>query len=172
MSRSAYADCRTTGIRRPLRAGEMQVRSNPPGERGGLTRNEPGRTPRAVLARVVKILRRESRRFPVGSSPTRRRVAPAGSSRSGGGGNESVEAFDETDHLGWFSESAGRNVRELSRPRKTKMREPASQFFREGRRRSGKKRQWHPTGPAGVVASACLSEGIDRNMGNPSGERP
>ena len=58
------------------------------------------------------IVRRESRQFPVGANPTRRRVAPAGSSRSDGGGNESVEAFDVTDRLGRFSEQVGRNVSE------------------------------------------------------------
>jgi len=40
------------------------------------------------------------RRFSVGAIPTRRRVAPAGSSRSDGGGNESVEASDGTVRLG------------------------------------------------------------------------
>jgi hypothetical protein len=28
-----------------------------------------------------------------------------------------------------------------------------------------------PSGSAGVIASACLEEEIDRNTGNPSGER-
>jgi hypothetical protein len=38
--------------------------------------------------------------------------APAGSSRSGHGGNEVAEAFDVTDHVRWSSECAGRNVSE------------------------------------------------------------
>jgi len=50
--------------------------------------------------------------FPVGASPIRRRVAPAGSNLSGGGGNKSVEASDVTDRLGRFSELAGRNASE------------------------------------------------------------
>jgi hypothetical protein len=57
-------------------------------------------------------VRRESRRFPVGANPIRRRIAPAGSNRSGGGVNESVEAFGVTDRLGRFSEQAGRNMSE------------------------------------------------------------
>ncbi len=67
----------------------------------------------APAHRKVKILCAvQRRRFPVGAIPTRRRVVPAGSSRSGGGGNKSVEASDETDRLGRFSEHAGRNVSE------------------------------------------------------------
>jgi len=65
------------------------------------------------IGREVKILCAvQRRRFSVGAIPTRRRVAPAGSSRSGGGGNESVEASDVTDRLGRFSEHVGRNVSE------------------------------------------------------------
>ncbi len=56
--------------------------------------------------------RRESRRLPVGASPTRRRVAPAGSHRSDGGGNKPVEASGVTDRLCRSSEQGGRNVRE------------------------------------------------------------
>ena len=45
----------------------------------------------------------------------------------------------------WSSEQAGRNESEhragLERP---KMQEPTWQYFREGRRRLGKKRQKHP----------------------------
>ena len=36
-------------------------------------------------------------------------VAPAGSYRSGGGGNETVEAFETTGRLGRLGEQAGRN---------------------------------------------------------------
>ena len=45
--------------------------------------------------------------FLVGASPTRQLVAPAGSSRSGSGGNETVEAFDDKGSLRRLSEQAG-----------------------------------------------------------------
>src|SRR3954470_11136619 len=46
-------------------------------------------------------------RFPPGSL-----VAPSGSYRSGGGGNETVEAFETTGRLGRLGEQAGRNASE------------------------------------------------------------
>ena len=52
------------------------------------------------------------RRFSVGAKPTRQLVAPAGSNRSGGGGNEAIEAFDEEGRLGRSGDPAGRNVSE------------------------------------------------------------
>ncbi len=52
------------------------------------------------------------RRFSVGETPTRQRVAPAGSNQSDGGGNKFVEAFDATNRLGRFSEQVGRNASE------------------------------------------------------------
>src|SRR5262249_46343311 len=39
-------------------------------------------------------------------------VAPSGSYRSGGGGDEAVEAFETTGRLGRFGEPAGRNASE------------------------------------------------------------
>src|SRR5262245_62387337 len=39
-------------------------------------------------------------------------VAPSGSYRSGGGGDEAVEAFETTGRLGRFGEQAGRNASE------------------------------------------------------------
>ena len=44
------------------------------------------------------VVRRESRRFSVGAIPTRELVVPPGSNRSGGGGNESAEAFGAEGH--------------------------------------------------------------------------
>ena len=57
------------------------------------------------------IVRHESIGFPVGASPTRQLVAPAGSNRSGGGGNETVGAFDGKDRLGDSASQAGRNAK-------------------------------------------------------------
>ena len=77
-------------------------------------RTEEKRRRRIVkIPRMVKILCAvQRRRFRVGAIPTRQWVAPAGSNRSGGRGNESVEASGGTDRLGRFSEHAGRNVSE------------------------------------------------------------
>jgi len=63
------------------------------------------------LARIIQcaVQRRASS---VGVSPTRQLVAPAGSNRSGSGGNEAVEAFDVTGRLGRLSEHTGRSVPE------------------------------------------------------------
>src|SRR5260370_38949940 len=50
------------------------------------------------------------RRSSVGAIPTRQEVAPAGSNRSGSGGNETAEAFDGKGRLGRLREQAGRNA--------------------------------------------------------------
>ena len=47
--------------------------------------------------------------FPVGARPTRQLVAPAGSNRSGGGGNKAAEAFGVEGRHGRLGENAGRN---------------------------------------------------------------
>src|SRR5439155_20942738 len=52
------------------------------------------------------------RRSSVGAIPTRQEVAPAGSNRSGSGGNDTAEAFDGKGRLGRLREQTGRNVSE------------------------------------------------------------
>jgi len=61
------------------------------------------------IARIIQcaVQRRTSS---VGATPTRQLVAPAGSNRSGSGGNEAVEAFDVTGRLGRLSEHTGRSM--------------------------------------------------------------
>ena len=54
----------------------------------------------------------QRRRSSVGAIPTRQEVAPAGSNRSGSGGNDTAEAFDRKGRLGRLREQAGRNVSE------------------------------------------------------------
>ena len=54
----------------------------------------------------------QRRRSSVGAIPTRQEVAPAGSNRSGSGGNDTAEAFDGKGRLGRLREQAGRNVSE------------------------------------------------------------
>ena len=46
------------------------------------------------------------RRFSAGASPARQRVAPAGSYRSGGGGDEAVGAFETKGHTQRGGDSA------------------------------------------------------------------
>ena len=53
----------------------------------------------SCLARIIQCAVKRCW-FLVGASPTRQLVAPAGSSRSGSGGNETVEAFDDKGSLG------------------------------------------------------------------------
>ena len=52
------------------------------------------------------------RRSSAGAIPARQLVAPVGSNRSGGEGNEAVGAFDVEGRFGRLSEYAGRNVSE------------------------------------------------------------
>ena len=71
--------------------------------------------------------------FPAGESPARQLVAPAGSNRSGGGGNETVEAFDGKDRVRRFREQAGRNESETAdEPSKEAMWEPTRPLIGEG----------------------------------------
>ena len=53
-----------------------------------------------VVPRKTAAVRRDRRRFSAGAKPARQGVAPAGSNRSGGRGNEAVEAFDGKGPLG------------------------------------------------------------------------
>lgn len=48
--------------------------------------------------------------FSVGDNPTRQGIAPAGSNRSGGGGDEAVGAFDGKGRVWRLRELAGRNT--------------------------------------------------------------
>jgi hypothetical protein len=48
----------------------------------------------------------------VGANPTRQLVAPAGSNRSGGGGDEAIGASGVEGRLGRLGEHAGRNASE------------------------------------------------------------
>ncbi len=58
----------------------------------------------ANLTPLCAVPRRD---FSVGANPTRQLVVPAGSNRSGSGGNETVEAFDGKGRL---SDSASRQA--------------------------------------------------------------
>jgi hypothetical protein len=109
------------------------------------------------------------RRSSVGAIPTRQLVAPAGSNRSGSGGNDTAEAFDAKGRLGRLCEQAGRNASERragletqnvgADPAKGWGRPPSQVFLGE--------RQHPSCGPTGVMATACLYMEIERNTGSP-----
>ena len=111
----------------------------------------------------------ERRWFSVGEIPTRQGVAPAGSNRSGSGGNEAAEAFDGKGRLGRLREQAGRNVSE--RRAGPEMRnvgaDPASEWGRPPSRVSGGATPTLTRGPTGVMATACLHKEARRNTGSP-----
>jgi len=64
------------------------------------------------LLKNVDMVRREKACVFSGCNSHPATIAPAGSNRSGGGGNEAVEAFDGKGRLGRLREQAGRNVSE------------------------------------------------------------
>jgi hypothetical protein len=87
-----------------------------PGTRPGIgiaatrpTRQERGSKEKPNLTPLCAVQRRRSS---VGAIPTRQGVAPAGSNRSGSGGNETAEAFDGKGRLGRLREQTGRNASE------------------------------------------------------------
>jgi hypothetical protein len=70
----------------------------------------------------------------VGEIPTRQLVVPAGSNRSGSGGNEAVEAFGIEGRFGGLaSMQAGTRVN-AEQASKRVMWEPTRLYFGEGRR--------------------------------------
>jgi len=56
--------------------------------------------PREMIQYLKICVRRERRCSSAGMRPARQRVAPAGSNRSGGGGNEAAGVFDGEGHTG------------------------------------------------------------------------
>ena len=116
-------------------------------------------------------MRRAKTAIPREFNLTRRWVAPAGSNRSGGGGNESVEASDGTSHL-WVTQRSGRPKREVNTEQASRHQDARADLaLFQGRPPStGEEATDAPSDLAGVVVSACLYEGIDRNTGSPCGE--
>ena len=109
-------------------------------------------------------------RFSAGASPTRQLVAPAGSNRSGGGGNETVEAFDGKGRLG---DSASRQaVTRVNAEQASKrvMRKPTRLTYGEGRRwSSDSERQVSDRSHRGS-GDGMRARGDRRNTGSPGGE--
>jgi len=75
----------------------------------GPATDRPGLNHRATSRLYV---RREKVQFFSGCKSHPATFAPAGSNRSGRGGNEAAEAFDAEGRLGRLGEQAGRNVSE------------------------------------------------------------
>ena len=103
----------------------------------------------------------------MGSNPTRQLVAPAGSNRSGGGGNEAVEAFDGKDR---FSDPASKQaVTRVNAEQASKHLTwtPTRQLSGEGRR-GGTLESDNPHRSTGVMAMACLREEINATQEAPA----
>ena len=105
-------------------------------------------------------------RFPPGQL-----VAPSGSYRSGGGGNEAVEAFETTGRLGGSaSRQAATQVNAVQAPKQPDV--GADPVAIRGRPPSRETEEITPhdatrsRGPTGVLAVACLHTEIRRNMGS------
>src|SRR3954468_3460327 len=103
-----------------------------------------------------------------GAIPARQLVAPAGSYRSGGGGNEAVEAFETTGRFGGSARrQAATRVNAVQAPKQpdvgadpVAIRGRPPSWSQEGTTPS---RCDRPRGPTGVLAVACLHTEIRRN---------
>ena len=112
-------------------------------------------------------MRREKALSSSGCEPRPATVAPAGSNRSNGGGNESVEAFGVEGPLrdSAIVQAVTRvNVEQAS---KSTMRKPTRLKHGEGCHRCGKRAKSDPTDSAGVVTMACTKEEDSGNTGSP-----
>jgi hypothetical protein len=69
----------------------------------------------------------------VGANPTRQLVAPAGSNRSGGGGNEAIEAFGVEGRLGDLANVQAETRVNAEQALKMTMWEPTRPQHGEGR---------------------------------------
>jgi hypothetical protein len=105
-------------------------------------------------------------RFPPGQL-----VAPSGSYRSGGGGNETVEAFETTGHFGDLaSGQAATTVNAEQAPKQPDVgADPVAIRPRPSSRETEEITPHDATrsrGPTGELAVACLHTEIRRNMGS------
>jgi hypothetical protein len=66
----------------------------------------------AMVGRWIALVRRDKAAIFSGCNSHPAQVAPAGSNRSGSGGNDTAEAFDGKGRLGRLREQAGRNASE------------------------------------------------------------
>jgi hypothetical protein len=100
----------------------------------------------------------QRRRSPVGVNPTRQRVAPAGSSRSGERRQRILlKHSDEKGRVRRLSERAGRNASERRAGLETGNVGADPPVTRGRPPLVGKHRATSPTGPAGVLATACMT---------------
>ena len=109
-----------------------------------------------------------------GAIPARQLVAPAGSYRSGGGGDEAVEAFETTGRLGGSaSRQATTRVNAEQAPKQPDVgADPVAMRGRPPSLETGGIIPHDATrsrGPTGVLAVACLHTEIRRNTGSLDG---
>ena len=97
-------------------------------------------------------------------------IAPPGSNRSSGGGNETAEASGVKGRLRRPRERTGRNVseRRAGLENGDAAADPTELWGRP--MPMGEHERISPIGPAGVMATACKQEGTRRNTGSPSGD--
>ena len=97
-------------------------------------------------------------------------VAPAGSSRSGWWRQQHrLKHSDATGRLGRLSDHTGHNASERRAGLETRTAEADPPLKRGRLPAVGKRATRAPTGSAGVLAVACVEEGIGRNTGSPAG---
>ncbi len=110
-------------------------------------------------------VRREGARFSAGVIPARQLVAPAGSNRSGGGGNDTVEAFEATGSLGDPASMQAVTQVNAEQASKQAMWEPTRSERGEGRRCDSSRlparvgwehERYELRSLTGVVATACM----------------
>jgi hypothetical protein len=116
----------------------------------------------------VPFVRREKVSIFSGCNPHPATFAPAGSNRSGSGGNETAGASDAKGRLRRLREQAGRNVSERRAGLETGNvgADPAKGWGRPWSQISGERID-PVCGPTGVMAMACLYREIGRNTGYP-----
>ena len=97
-------------------------------------------------------------------------VAPVGSSRSGWWRQQHrLKHSDATGRLGRLSDHTGHNASERRAGLETRTAEADPPLKRGRLPAVGKRATRAPTGSAGVLAVACVEEGIGRNTGSPAG---
>ena len=111
-----------------------------------------------VCARFV--VRRGKARFPSGRQSHPAVFVPAGSNRSGRGGNEAAEAFGAEGHVGDPASTQTAAEANAVQASKRLMWKPTRPQNGEGRDCWGSGRRVHPAISTGVVAAGCVRRGI------------
>jgi len=105
-------------------------------------------------------VRRGKARFPSGMQSHPAAFVPAGSNRSGCGGDEATEAFDVEGHVGDLASTQTAAEANAVQASKRLMWKPTRPQNGEGRDGWGSERRVHPEISTGVVAAGCVRRGI------------